>query len=165
MTGDINSFVRKEASPDPSTSKTASNQWSDLQKNGATAAYVSVYTDSTAHCSDFANSRTDPASATYKLVVAFTVQFKNEKAAADAYAKDSIFGVSASNLRASGSQTIEGTKTGLTTNSVVISQSLSNQSFYIALWQNKAFVIFLAAINLDAATSKKVATSENSRIK
>jgi hypothetical protein len=73
--------------------------------------------------------------------------------------------VSASNLRSSGSTAIEGAKTGLTSNAVVISQSLSNQSFYIALWQNKAFAIFLAAINLDATASKKIATSENGRIK
>lgn len=165
LSGDIQTFIHKEQSPDPGTSKTAANQWTDLQKSGATTAYVAIFTDSKTHCSDFASARTDPAAATYKLVVNFAVQFKDEKSAADAYVNNSIFGVSASSLRSSGSQAIEGAKTGLTSNSVVVSQAIANQTFYIALWQNKTFAMFLAVVNVDPAASKKVATSENSRIK
>jgi hypothetical protein len=61
---------------------------------------------------------------------------------------------------------LEGSQTtGLTDNSIVLSTSVQNQSFYIAVWQNKAFMVFLAILNMDPAASKKVATSENSRIK
>lgn len=163
LSGDIQSFIQKEQSSDPTTSKTAVDQWSALQKAGATSGYVTVYTDSKAHCTDFASSRTDPAAANYKLIVNFAVQFKDEKSASAAYGNGSIFGVSSSSLRSS--TAVEGTKTGLTTNSVVVSQAIGNQSFYIALWQDKAFAIFLAAVNLDPASSKKVATSEDARIK
>ena len=164
LSGDIQTFIHKEQSPDPSTSKTAANQWTDLQKGGATSAYVAIFTDSKTHCGDFASARTDPAAANYKLVVNFVVQFKDEKSAASTYANSSIFGVSASSLRASGSQAIEGTKTGLTANSVVVSQAIATQTFYIGLWQSKAFAMFLAVVNVDPVASKKIATSENSRI-
>lgn len=163
LSGDIQTFIHNEASPDPSTSKSASNQWTDLQKSGATSAYVAIYTDSKTHCGEFANARTDPAAASYKLVINFVVQFKDEKSAASAYANGSVFGFSAPSLQAS-SQAVEGTKTDLTPNSVVVSQTIANQSFYIALWQNKSFAVFLAVVNVDPAASKRVATSENSRI-
>jgi hypothetical protein len=165
ISGDIQSFIQHEQSPDPSTSKSAADEWSRAQKNGATAAYATIYTDSKSHCSDFANARTDPASVPYRLVVNFVVQFKDTKSATNNYQNDSIFGVSASSLRSSGSQSIEGSKTDLGPNSVVVSQSISNQTFYIALWQNKAFDVFLAVLNVEPAASKKIATSENARIK
>ena len=165
ISGDIQNFIQKEQTPDPSTSKSAADEWSRAQKNGASAAYATVYTDSQSHCSEFANARTDPAAVPYKLVVNFVIQFKDGKSAANMYQNDSIFGVSASSLRSSGTQSIEGSKTDLGANSVVVSQSISNQSFYIALWQNKTFDVFLAVLNVDPASSKKIATSENSRIK
>jgi len=165
ISGDIESFIQSEKSPDPSTSKSASDEWTSAQKNGATAAYATIYTDSSGHCSEFANARNDPATVPYKLVVNFVIQFKDSKSAVNTYQNDSIFGVSASSLRASGTQSIEGSKTSLGPNSVVVSQSISNQNFYIAVWQNKAFDVFLAVLNVDPASSQKVATSENSRIK
>lgn len=165
ISGDIQTFIQKEQSPDPSTSKSAADEWTRAQKSGATSAYATIFTDSTSHCSEFANARTDPAAVPYKLVVNFVLQFKDSKSAASTYQNDSIFGVSSSSLRSSGTQSIEGNKTDLGPNSVVVSQSISNQTFYIALWQNKAFAVFLAVLNIDPASSKKVATSENSRIK
>jgi hypothetical protein len=33
------------------------------------------------------------------------------------------------------------------------------------VWQNKAFMVILAILNIDSATSKKVTLAENSRIK
>ncbi len=73
--------------------------------------------------------------------------------------------MSASSLRSSGSQAIEGSKTGLGANSIVISQPIATQTFYIALWQNRAFAVLLVALNFDPATSQKIATAENARIK
>src|SRR2546423_5559320 len=165
LTGDIDSFITKEQTPDPPTSKSMSGYWADAKRAGANAGYAAIYTDSAAHCSAIKSSTSDIAAANYKLVVNFVVQFKDEKSAAGAYTNESILGFSASNLRSGGAQTIEGTKTGLTANSIVLDQSISNQSFYIALWQNKAFDVILAVLNVDPTSSKKVATSENSRIK
>jgi hypothetical protein len=165
ISGAIQNFIQKEQGPDPSTSKSAANEWSQAQKNGATAAYAAIYTDSKSHCNDFASGRSDPAAVPYPLVINFVLQFKDGKSAANTYTNDSIFGVTASSLSASGSSSIQGTKTGLTANSVVVSQTLSNQTFYIALWQNKNFDVFLAVLNLDPATAKKIAGSENSQIK
>lgn len=165
ISGDIQTFIQKEQSPDPSTSKSAADEWTQAQKNGATAAYAAIYTDSSSHCSEFANARTDPAAVPYRLVVNFVLEFKDSKSAANTYQNDSIFGVSASSLHSSGTQSIDGTKTGLGANSVVVSQSISNQTFYIALWQNKTFDVFLAVLNVDPAASRTIATSENGRIK
>jgi hypothetical protein len=53
----------------------------------------------------------------------------------------------------------------LTANSIVLSIAVSTQSFYVAVWQNRAFMVILAILNIDAATCKKVAVAENSRIK
>jgi hypothetical protein len=165
LSGDIISFIKKEQSPDPQTARSTSTEWADAQKNGATAAYVAIYTDSTANCSALKNSASDLSTANYKLVVNFVEQFKDEKSAANAYSNGSIFNISQSNFHSPGSQPIEGTKTGLTANSLALSVAISNQTFYIAMWQNKRFVVILVVLNLDPAASKNVALAENSRIK
>ena len=165
LTGDINNFISKEQSPDPQTAKSMSSYWAEAKKAGATAAYAAVYTDSDAHCSSIKSSTSDPAAASYKVVINFVAQFKDEKSAASAYTNDSLFGFSSSSLRSGGAQPVEGTKTGLTANSLELTQTISNQSFYIALWQSKTFVVILVALNVDATAGKKLATSENSRIK
>ena len=163
ISGEIQSFIKKEQAPDPGTSKTLAGEWSTAQKSGATAAYAMVYTDSKSHCSEFASAGTNPGSVPYKLVINFALQFKDTKSAVASYTSGSVFGVSASSLRA-GSQAIEGTKTGLSANSVVVELD-ANPAIYIALWQNQAFDVFLAVLNFDSTAAKKVATSENSRIK
>ena len=165
LTGDIDSFIKTEASPDPSTSKTMRDQWAQAKSKGATAAYTAIYTDSSAHCAGIKSSGSDIGAATYRLIVNFVVQFKDEKTAAQTYSNDSILGFSASSLRSGSAPVIEGTKTGLSRNSVTLSEPLAGQLYYIAVWQNKAFVVILAVLNLDAASAKKVATSENGRIK
>ena len=163
LSGNIEDFIKAEQSPDPNTSKSVSGYWQDAKTNGATAAYTAIYADSQERCAAIKNPETDVGTATYKLVVNFVVQFKDEKTAADAYTNKSIFGFSPAQLRAA--PTIEGTKTGLTANSVVVNQSLGNQSFYIAEWQNKVFMVILAMLNVDPESSKKVSSAENGRIR
>lgn len=162
ISGEIEDFIKAEQSPDPNTSKSISDYWNAAKTNGAKAAYAAIYTDSDQRCAAIKDPSTDVGTATYKLVVNFVVEFKDEKAATDAYNNKSIFGFSRSQLRSA--PTIEGTKTGLTANSIVLSQSIANQSFYIAEWQNKAFMVILAVLNIEAESSKKVSTAENSRI-
>jgi len=167
--GDINKYISAEEASDPTTAKSTKNDWEEAQKNGATAASVALYSDSTAQCAVLKKTSTDITATTHPLIVNFVVQFKDEKSAISGYkSPKKIFGFSATDLRSntSGSQSVaEGTKTGLGTNSIVLNTSVSNQSFYIAVWQNKAFMVFLAILNMDPAASKKVAASENSRIK
>ena len=60
---------------------------------------------------------------------------------------------------------VEGSKTGLTANSIALTQPVGNQLFYIALWQNKQFMVILTILNIDANAAKSAAMRENSRIK
>jgi hypothetical protein len=163
ISGSIEDFIKAEQSPDPNTSKSVAAYWDDAKNNGAKSAYAAIYTESDARCAAIKNPETDIGTATYKLVVNFVIQFKDEKTAVDAYMNKSIFGFSSQQLR--NAPTIEGTKTGLTANSIVLNQSLGTQSFYIAEWQNKAFMVILAVLNIDPVSSKKVSTAENGRIK
>lgn len=165
LSGDIDSFLNKVKKSDPNTYNSTKSEWASAQQKGATSAYTAFYTDSTAHCSTLQSSGSSIGTANYPLVVNFVIQFKDEKSAANAYTNESIFGFSASSLKTGGAPVIEGTKTGLSPNSIVLSASLPPQSYYIAVWQNKTFMVILAMLNMDAAASGKVATSVNSRIK
>ncbi len=166
LTGDISNFIKQEQSPDPQTAKSTATSWSDLQKNGAKSAYVALYTDSRASCSDLKNSKSNPAAATYPLVVNFVVQFKDEKSAVAGYKSDSsAFGFSASTLRSGGNAVQEGAATGLGPNSITLSRPVGNQAFFAAVWQNRAFMVILVILNIEPAASKKAATDENTRIK
>jgi hypothetical protein len=165
LSGDIDSFLNKSKTKDPNTYTSTNSEWNAAKAQGATAAYAAFFSDSTAHCTSIESNSSDISSATYKLVVNFVIQFKDEASASKGYTSESIFGFSASSLKTGGAPVVEGTQTGLTANSIVLSIAISNQSFYVAVWQNKAFMVILAVLNLDTATSKKVALAENSRIK
>jgi len=164
LSGDIATVVSREATPDPSTSQTFQKYWQDAQAKGAKNGYAAFYASSTSNCAAIKSSTTNVGTASYALLVNFVVQFKDEKSAADAYTNGTLFNFSASTLKNGGAPVTEGANTGLGANSVVLSASIGNQSFYVAEWQNKTFAIILVVLNVDAATCKKVATSENGRI-
>jgi hypothetical protein len=161
LSGDIDSYLSKAKDKDPGTYASVKGEWDAAKKQGATAAYVAFYTDSAPHCASIQSNTADVTAATYKLVVNFALQFKDEASASKGYASESIFGVSKSSLKGG----VEGTATGLGPNSVVLSTSLGIQSYYVAAWQNKAFIVILLILNIDPATCKKVADAENSRTK
>jgi hypothetical protein len=165
LSGDIDSFLSKSKTKDPNTYTSTKAEWDSAKQKGATSAYTAFYTDSAAHCTTIESNTTDISSATYKLVVNFVIQFKDEATASKGYTTESIFGFSASSLKSGGAPVVEGTKTGLTANSIVLSIAISTQSFYVAEWQNKSFMVILAILNIDTATCKKVAQAENTRIK
>ena len=165
LTGDIDSLLSKEKTADPSTYQSVKSEWDDARSKGAVAASVAFFTDSAAHCTGIKASTTDLGSATYKLVVNFVIQFKDESAASNGYTSGHIFNFSAADLKGGGQPVIEGTKTGLTANSVTLTEAFGGQAFYIAYWQNKVFMVILLVLNVDATGSKKIAVSENSRIK
>ncbi|HVC75182.1 MAG TPA: hypothetical protein VND96_01565, partial [Candidatus Micrarchaeaceae archaeon] len=153
LSGDIDSFLAKEKNQDQSTYQSTSTDWAALKNGGATAASTSFYADNSAHCTAIKSSGYDIGTASYKLAVNFVTQFKDEKSATSAYTNDSIFGFKTSQLRTGGLGLAEGSATGLTANSIVISAPISNQYFYIAMWQNKTFVVILAILNVDATAS------------
>jgi hypothetical protein len=165
LSGDIDSFLNASKTKDPNTYTSTKTEWDAAQKNGATAAYTAFYADSTAHCTSLESNTSDISSATYKLVVNFVIQFKDEASAAKGYTSDTIFGFSASSLKSGGAPVLQGTATGLGANSIVLTISIANQSFYVAVWQHKAFMVILAVLNVDQAASKKAALAENGRIK
>jgi hypothetical protein len=170
ISGDIDGFLAKEKTQDPNTYASINTEWSDAKKLNATAAAIAFYSDSNAHCTAIKASGSDISSASYKLVVNFVVQFKDQASATKAYTSESIFGFSAADLKTTASaaagagQLSEGTKSGLSANSLTLYAPVAGQSYYIAVWQNKTFMVILAALNIDATSSKKIATSENGRI-
>ena len=165
LTGDINSFATKEQTPDPQAAKTISDDWQQAKKDGATEAYAALYTDSKAHCNAIKGSGVDLGAATYKLVVNFVVEYKDETSAVAVYkGQQSILGFNPNELRTGSGGVVEGTQTGLTENSIALTQPAGNQLFYIAIWQNHMFVVILAILNVDANAAKRVAVRENSRI-
>ncbi|HVH63382.1 MAG TPA: hypothetical protein VNA65_07265 [Candidatus Dormibacteraeota bacterium] len=165
LTGDIQHFISAEQTPDPTTSKSMTSYWQDAQKSGATHAFTAIYADSATNCSALKSPNSDISTATYKLVVNFTVQYKDAKSAASAYTSGNVFGFSPAQLKTGGASVLEGTQTGLTANSIVLNTTIPPQSFYIAEWQNKTFLVILAILNVDAGTSKSVALAQNGRIK
>ena len=166
LTGDVDHFVNTEKQPDPAGAKTISDEWALAKKAGATAAFAALYTDSATHCDALKNSGADPSAATYKLVINFVVQYKDEKTATAAYSgQDPIFDFNPNEFRGIGGGAVEGTQTGLTQNSIALTQPAGNQLFYIAMWQNKQFVVILVVLNVDANSAKGIAVKENSRIK
>jgi len=163
ISGDINTYIESLKTKDPATYTSTKNEWADAQSKGATATQVSFYTDSDANCTNVASTVANLSAAAYPLVVNFSVQFKDEASAANGYTNGQIFGIDSAMLKANGA-VVEGTKTGLGANSIVLNTTILSQAFYIAVWQNKAFMVILGIINLDAATGQKVAAAENKRI-
>jgi hypothetical protein len=164
QSGDINSYLNFIKTKDPATYAATKTQWDAAKSNGATAAQVVFYSDSAAHCASMASDVSSMISATYKVVVNYVIQFKDEGTAAKGYTSGTIFGIDPAKLKTGGTPYTEGTKTGLSLNSVVVNQKIGNQAFYIAAWQSKAFMVVLGIINLDAGVGQKVADTENKRI-
>ena len=164
ISSDINRYIESLKTKDPATYTSTKNEWADAQSKGATATQVTFYTDSDANCTNVASTVANLSASAYPLVVNFSVQFKDEASAANGYTNGQIFGIDSAMLKANGA-VVEGAKTGLGANSIVLNTTILSQAFYIAVWQNKAFMVILGIINLDATTGQKVATAENSRIK
>ena len=165
ISGEINTYLDNLKTKDPATYTSTKAQWDDAQTKGATATQVTFYTDSEANCASVASTVSNISAATYKLVVNFVVQFKDEAGAANGYTNGQIFGIDRAMLKANGAPVTEGSNTGLGPNSIALSTTILAQSFYIAVWQNKAFMVILGIINFDSATGQKVADAENKRIK
>jgi hypothetical protein len=164
LSGNINDYLKKIQTKDPTTYTTIKVQWAAAQKDGATDADVEYYTDSAAHCTSLETNGSQIGTATYKLVVNFVFKFKDQASAEKGYSSDSIFGFSAASLKSSQVPVVEGTATGLGPNSIVLTLAISNQTFYVAVWQNKEFMVILGVLNIDSAADKKITQAVNGRI-
>jgi hypothetical protein len=162
--GDINTFLNAIKAKDPTTYDTTKKEWDAATKAGATAAEVALFTDTVDHCSGVTSNQSSFGTANYKVVINFVIQFKDEATAAKGYTTESIFGFSAATLKGGGLPTVEGKDTGFGPNSILLTFGTSTISFYIAVWQKKSFMVEFAALNLDTATSKKIALAVNGRI-
>lgn len=165
--GDIDSFLNSVKTKDPSTYQSTKAEWDSAKSHGATGAVVVFYSDKKEDCANIQNSGNgDLASATYPLVINFVIQFKDEASAQKGYTTESIFGFSETTLsQAGGAGVVKGKDTGLGDNSIALTIGIGGQSFYVAVWQNKTFMVILGVLNLDLAASKKIATNENGRIR
>ena len=166
--GDIDSFLNSVKTKDPSTYSSTKAEWDKAKSNGATAAEVVFYADSKAHCDAITNNsqNADLATATYPIVINFVIQFKDQASAEKGYTTESIFGFSSGTISSTAAAGVtKGTATGLGTNSITLLIAIGNQSFFVAVWQNKTFMVILAVINVDTGQAKKIATNENGRIK
>jgi hypothetical protein len=164
--GDIDSFLTSIKDKDPSTYDQTKTEWDDAKTHGATGAQVVFYADSSDHCGTVeSTSNNDIGNATYPVIINFVVQFKDEATAKDGYTNQSIFGFSESSLSSgAGAGVVKGKDTGLTDNSIALTVAIGSQSFYVAVWQNKAFMVILGALNIGLDDSKKLATDLNGRI-
>jgi hypothetical protein len=163
--GDIDTFLNSVQTKDPTTYQSTKASWDSAKTHDATSAEVIFYADTKAHCAGVQSSGSDLGSATYPVVINFVIQFKDEAAAAKGYTTESIFGFSESAIGGSTVGSVKGTDTGLTKNSVSLTVAFGNQTFYVAVWQNKAFMVILGVFNIDKVQAKKVATNETSRIR
>ena len=164
--GDIDGFLSSIKTSDPTTYDQTNTEWNDAKSHGATSAQVVFYADSKDHCANIQNSgNNDLGSATYPVVINFVIKFKDEATAKDGYTNQSIFGFSESSLSSGGGAgVVKGKDTGLTDNSVALTVAIGSQSFYVAVWQNKSYMVILGVLNIGLDSSKKLASTLNVRI-
>jgi predicted small lipoprotein YifL len=164
--GDMDTFLNSVKTKDPSTYTSTKKVWDDARAHGATASVVEFFSDSKDHCASIQSADTGGlSSATFPVVINFVIQFKDEASAERGYTTESIFGFSESSISSIGGGVTKGMDTGLSKNSIALTVAIGNESFYVAVWQNKQFMVILGVLNVDLAQSKKIATNENSRIK
>jgi hypothetical protein len=166
VSGNMDGFLAAIQTSDQVSYRINKEDWDASKKDGAVAAKVVLYSDSTADCAGVLNTPSGQiGSPSAPLVVNVVVQFQNATAAAAAFKGESIWGLSASQLTSGGATgVVQGTSSGLTANSVVFSGALMGQPFYFAIWQNKVFFTTLAVVNLDVGKSNKIAIHENGRM-
>src|SRR2546430_3994526 len=111
LTGDIDSFLNKEKTADPSTYQSTKTEWDDAKSKGASAAYTAFYTDSADHCAAIKTKGADIGSAPCKLGLHFVVQFKDDTRAAQGYTSGKPFTISPPELGSTRQAAVSRTQT------------------------------------------------------
>src|SRR3989442_13061796 len=78
LTGDIDSFLNKEKTADPSTYQSTNSEWDEAKSKGASAGYTACYTDSADHCAVIKTKCADIGSPTRKLELHFELHIKDD---------------------------------------------------------------------------------------
>jgi hypothetical protein len=163
--GDMDFFLNASKTNDPATYQSTKTQWDDAKSRGAVAAQVVFYADSKDHCTAIEQSQNEVNAAIYPIVMSFVIQFKDEATAGKGYTTESIFSFSEATVCPAGQTGITtGPATGLGKNSCVLMLSIPPQHLFLAVWQNKAYMVVLAVLNIDITQAQKIASTENGRI-
>ena len=162
----MDAFLQSIEADAASTFETNTEEWQAARQVGAVAGQVAVYSDSAADCDAALHSGAGQvASPTAPLLVSVAEQYKDSPSAASAYSQLPVWGLSSSDMKKAAAEgTVEGSSSGLGTNSISWAGSFFGAPFYIAFWQNKDLVLFMLASNIDSDLSKKASTAENGRI-
>lgn len=133
--------------------------WGQFRDLGATAAYVSVYSDSPRSCTNWVTGGPmGHAHAGVRTVSSVVVEFVDEAAAQAAHRAD-VFGQS---QLATVAGSVTGDGSGLGPNSAV-AYDTDGQGTFSAVWQVGRFDVYLLARNLKAAEADGVAAKIHGR--
>jgi alpha-tubulin suppressor-like RCC1 family protein len=165
--GKMAHFLESIRTDAANTFETNKQEWETAKLEGAVAAEVALYSDSETDCDAALKSGTGVISSpTAPLLISVAVQYSDAASAAKAYANRSIWGLSPSDMEKNPPEgTVQGVATGLGNNAIAWSGSIFGAPFNIALWQNRAFMVFMLALHIATDQAKGMWTAENARIR
>jgi hypothetical protein len=164
QSGSYDKYLQAEQAKAPDRYATDKKTWDDLKAAGADDSHIVAYADISADCDQFGSVNFQG-----KVAEVFAVRFKDSAKAAAAYTtSQGQFQLTDSDiapLKAFGATVLNGTATGLGSNSIVVEFDIANVTGYIALWQNKEFEAAMITYNLPLTAGAATATKVNSRIR
>lgn len=139
--GNVNAVLRQEKSEGSPAYARNATEWEQWKQVGAVDAYFAVFGATAVDCATVSGSGTGAPRG--GLMVGLVVQFQTEKLAASNYQRDTtLMGLGPQDIRfielANGTTTF-GPATGLGRASVTGSGVVAGSSYFVAMWQNKAF--------------------------
>ena len=165
-TGDVKTVLQEEKLEGSLAYGMHATEWAQWQRQGAVAAYFTVYGASFADCATVSAGGTGaPRGA---LMVGLVVEFRTSALAANNYQRDStLMGLGPQDIRfielANGSTTF-GTSTGLGPQSVIGSGLVAGTNYFVAMWQNKRFETDFIGYAVTDADADKAVLNMNRRI-
>jgi alpha-tubulin suppressor-like RCC1 family protein len=164
--GTVDHFLESIRIDAARTFDTNRQEWETAKLEGATAAEVALYSDSKTDCDAALKSGTGVISSPQApLLISVAVQYNAAASAAKAYANRPIWGFQASDMEKNPPEgTVQGAATGLGNNSIAWSGSGFGAPLNIALWQNRALMVFMLALNIATDQGKSMWSAENARI-
>jgi hypothetical protein len=164
QSGSYDKYLQAEQAKAPARYSTDKKTWDDLKAAGADDTFIAAYADSSADCDQVGSSNFQG-----KVAEVFAVRFKDSAKAAAAYTtSQGQFHLTDSDiapLKAFGATVLNGTATGLGSNSIIVKFAIANVTAYIALWQNKEFEVAMVTYNLPVTAGPAAATKVNSRVR
>ena len=162
--GSYDKYLQAEQAKATATYATDKKTWDDLKSAGADDSYIAANADSSADCNQFGSSNIQG-----KVAYVFAIRFKDSTKAAAAYTTSQgqfhLTDSDVAQLKAFGATVLNGTATGLGSNSIVVKFAITTFTAYIALWQNKEFEVAMLTYNLPPSAGPAAATKVNSRIR